>query len=202
MKVLALSGSRRKNGNTAALLNRALTPFRDAGWETSLIYPGDREIQACTGCEGCAKTNRCVISDGMTPLYALLREADALIAGSPTYFYNVSSDMKRFIDRCYCLTSYHEKDRSAWVSELESGRPRYAGLISLCEQPDRENLGFTSAAMRAAFSSLGYRIVFSQEVIHAFKPGEVLEKETILEESEALGLRLMRTCEMAGRIKS
>ena len=197
MKVLALSGSRRKNGNTSALLREALTPFSDAGWDTELIYLGDYEIQACRGCEGCAKSSRCVINDGMTGLYPLLEESDALIAGSPTYFYNVSSDMKRFIDRCYCLTSYHRKDRSAWISALERGKPRFAGLISICEQPEREGLGLTSAAMKAAFGSLGYRIVFSQEVIHAFDPGEVSSRREVLEKAARLSLRLLRTCQLA-----
>ncbi len=193
MKVLAVCGSKRMKGNTATLLKKALKPFREAGMETEMLFLGEMDLEGCRGCEGCARTNRCVIDDDMQKAYQLMREADVLLAGSPTYFYNMSSEMKRFIDRCYCFTSYDKSDRSAWVSELEEGPARFAGLISICEQTSVEDLGLTADAMHSAFSSLGYRIVFSQKVLHAFRPGEVTEKEEILKETRQLSSRLLKT---------
>ena len=197
MKILALSGSRRKNGNTAAVLKTILNVFDEAGAETSLRFPGDLSIQSCRGCEGCSRTNRCVIQDDMQPLYEEIRQADVLLAGSPTYFYNMSSDMKRLIDRCYCFTSYDKTDRSAWISELEGHPQKFAGLVSICEQKNLNDLGFTADAMEAAFSSLGYRIVFSQKILHAFKAGAVTNMDSVLEEARSNGHRLLKTLRLS-----
>ncbi|MDC7235003.1 MAG: flavodoxin family protein [Spirochaetales bacterium] len=196
MKVLAIIGSARKKGNTSALVNRVLAPFLEAGAICDTVYLSDLNLMPCTGCEACADTNKCVKKDGMQDVYPLLREADVLIAGSPTYFYNMSGLMKMFIDRCYCLTSYDREDRSAWISELESGPSRIAGLISICEQESEADLGFTADAMAAAFGSLGYRIVFNRKVLHAFKPGEVLEKDTTLEDLDRGAAQLYRTARL------
>jgi len=197
VKVLGLCGSRRRGGNTALLLEEAMGPFREAGWEGRILYPGEMALEGCRGCEGCARTNRCVIGDDMEAIYAPLREADALIIGSPTYFYNMSSDMKRVIDRLYCLTSYDREDRSAWISELERGPRRFAGTIAVCEQLSEEDLGYTSVALDSAFASLGYRIVFSQKVLHAFGKGEAAQTPAVIGESRRLGFRLLKTCELA-----
>lgn len=197
MKALAIIGSKRKNGNTATLVRESLKPFEDAGIDCETIFLGDLDFEGCRGCEGCAKSNRCVIKDDMQDIYAKLREADVLIAGSPTYFYNMSADMKKFIDRCYCFTSYGVDDRSSWCSELELGRKKYAGLISICEQNSLEDLGFTAKAMEAAFGSLGYRIVFSQKVLHAFKAGAVINMKDTMEMARQYGNRLLKTLQIS-----
>ena len=193
MKALAVCGSKRKSGNTAFLLTEALKTFADEGFETRILYLGDMDFEGCRGCEGCAVTNRCVIQDDMQRAYSLIRESQVFLAGSPTYFYNMSSDMKCFIDRCYCFTSFDRSDRSAWVSELEGSPVRYAGLISICEQTTEDDLGFTADAMAAAFSSLGYRIVFNQKVLHAFKAGDVKKQEDTLSQTKDYAGRLLRT---------
>lgn len=197
MKVLAIIGSKRKNGNTATLVEQSLKPFEEAGIQSETIFLGDLNFEGCRGCEGCAKTNRCVIKDDMQDVYTPLREADVLIAGSPTYFYNMSSDMKKFIDRCYCFTSYAADDRSAWNSELELGMRKFAGLISICEQNSLDDLGFTAIAMEAAFGSLGYRIVFSQKVLHAFKAGAVITMNDTMNEAYQYGNRLLKTLQIS-----
>ena len=99
MKVTGIAGSRRKNGNTSLLVQEALKPLKNAGFETELIFPGDYNIKSCTGCEGCRKTFKCIIDDDMHMIYKLILESDAVILGSPTYFYNVTSDVKRILDR-------------------------------------------------------------------------------------------------------
>lgn len=198
MKVLAVAGSRRKNGNTAELIKRSLEPFINEGFETEIIFPGELNFEGCRGCEGCAKTGRCVIEDDMQAVYRKIKEADIFIAGSPTYFYNVTSDMKKFIDRCYCLFSFNSDDRSVWISRLSKLRPgqiapRLAGLFSICEQNSTEDMGYTPQAMKSAFESLGYRIVFNQKVLHVFKAGEILECSDQLEEAFRNGVKLLKT---------
>ena len=64
MKVLAINGSPRKNGNTAQLLQEALAPLQTAGWETELVQLGGKKIQGCRGCGKCAELkNSCCVFD-------------------------------------------------------------------------------------------------------------------------------------------
>lgn len=94
IKILGIVGSKRKNGNTSTLVQTALTAIQEEGMETELIFLGDYQIAGCKGCEGCKDTYRCVINDDMQKIYPLLMKSDAIILGSPTYFYNVTSDVK------------------------------------------------------------------------------------------------------------
>jgi multimeric flavodoxin WrbA len=103
MKVVAFCGSARKNGNTALLLETALEPLAAAGIETELIQLAGKEIHGCRACYGCFKNKneRCVFDDDIVnDCVAKMKGADAIVLGSPTYFADVSSEMKALIDRC------------------------------------------------------------------------------------------------------
>jgi len=194
LKILGIVGSKRKNGNTAALVKHTMAPFKESEhFETEIIYLGDLNIEGCRGCEGCALTNRCVIQDDMQKIYKKLRLSDSIIAGSPTYFYNMSSDMKKFIDRCYCFCTFDKKDRSVWISEFECSLQKYAGIISVSEQENIEDIGFTPEAMKLSFQSLGYRIISNQKILHVFKPGEVESRMTSIDEARRNGEKLLKT---------
>ena len=195
MHILGLVGSKRKNGNTAALVEHCLSAFdRDRRFSTGILYLGDMNFDGCRGCEGCSETNACVVRDDMQDAYKKMREADALVAASPTYFYNMSGDMKKFIDRCYCFDSFHPEDRSVWISEFEQCSPRkLAGFITICEQNDLKDMGYTAEAMSRAFESLGYRTIFNQKVLHCFKAGEAKEDPEVMHETKKNGIKLKRT---------
>ncbi|MGD1832796.1 MAG: flavodoxin family protein [Sphaerochaetaceae bacterium] len=197
MKVLGIIGSKRKKGNTTILVNQALKPFIENGDTCEVIHLGSLTFEGCYGCEGCAKTNKCVLKDDMQPLYTKLREADAVILGSPTYFYNMSSDMKKFIDRCYCFCTFSDDDRSQWISEFENGKPKYAGIIAVCEQNSVDDMGYTAIAMRDAWRSLGFRNVFVQGALKAFRPGEINSQPDQVEAAYKNGVRLRETVKLA-----
>ena len=103
MKVVAINGSPRKNGNTELLLNTALEPPAKVGWETELIQIGGKSIRGCCACQKCMenKDKRCVFGgkDIFNDVFAKVLEADAVILGSPAYFADVTTEMKAFIDR-------------------------------------------------------------------------------------------------------
>ncbi|MBI4294683.1 MAG: flavodoxin family protein [Chloroflexi bacterium] len=104
MRVLGISGSPRKNGNTQILLEEALASAREAGAEAELIILQGKDIKPCDGCEACSKTGRCHINDDMQPLYDKLLETDAIIFGTPIYFFSMTGQLKVFMDRTYALT--------------------------------------------------------------------------------------------------
>lgn len=102
MKALALNGSPRKNGNTATLLEKVLSPLVDSGWETELVQIGGKKIQGCRGCLKCAekKNGRCVFdNDILNNVLEKMLAADAMILGTPCYFSDMSAEMKALVDR-------------------------------------------------------------------------------------------------------
>lgn len=102
MYALAINGSPRQGGNTEILLNRVLEPLAEAGWRTELVQVGGKPIRGCMACYKCFenKDGRCAVKvDGLNDVMAKMFEADALILGSPTYFTDVSAELKALIDR-------------------------------------------------------------------------------------------------------
>ena len=83
MKILAVSGSPRKDGNTVILLNEALKGAQQEGAETELCSVSGKTIASCDACISCRKTGRCHINDDMQELYSKLLEADGIIMGTP-----------------------------------------------------------------------------------------------------------------------
>jgi len=102
MYVLAINGSPRKGGNTQILLENALAPLADNGWETEIVQIGGKKIRGCTACTKCFETkdNTCIIkNDLFNELFEKILRADAIILGTPTYFTDVSAELKALIDR-------------------------------------------------------------------------------------------------------
>jgi multimeric flavodoxin WrbA len=107
MKAIAINGSPRKEGNTSILLNRVLAPLNEAGWETELIQLGGKPVRGCMACTKCFETKdmQCIIkNDIINDVIAKMVEADAVIIGTPTYFANVSTEIKALIDRAGYVT--------------------------------------------------------------------------------------------------
>mgnify|MGYP006306171811 FL=1 len=99
MSILYLSGSPRKPSNTDYLLNRLQ---RQLGGE--FIKLSDYKIEPCRSCWACRAKGQCIIEDNMaTMIIPKLRDANAVILGSPVFFNNVTAQMKAFIDRTWCL---------------------------------------------------------------------------------------------------
>jgi len=102
MKAVAINGSPRKGGNTEILLKKALAPLAAAGWETEFIQLGGRPVRGCQACYRCFDLNnsRCIQKDEIfNECFAKMAAADAIILGSPTYFTDVSAEMKALLDR-------------------------------------------------------------------------------------------------------
>jgi multimeric flavodoxin WrbA len=108
MKVLGISGSMRKDGNTAILVQEILSRCKEGGLKTKFISLAGKKIHPCLGCEKCKEKKWCVIeNDDWGGIVKEVMDADVLIIGSPTYYYDVCGHIKNFIDRTYSL--YHDR---------------------------------------------------------------------------------------------
>jgi len=101
MKIIGFNASPRNAGNTAWTINKILEGAKEQGAETEAFHSGKLDINPCRGCLGCVESDRCVINDDMQKLYDALKEADALILGSPVYMGQMTAQAKTFTDRLF-----------------------------------------------------------------------------------------------------
>ncbi len=102
MKVVAFNGSARKDGNTAILIGHVFKELENEGVETELVQLSGSRIHGCIACMKCFenKDQRCSVKDDiLNDCIEKMEAADGIILGSPTYFANVSTEMKALIDR-------------------------------------------------------------------------------------------------------
>lgn len=118
-KVIAFMGSPRKKGNTAAIVAEILKGAASAGAETKTFNLTEMDIKPCRACYYCRKHEGCAIKDDMQQIYDSLKEADAVIFGSPVYMFQVTGQVKQMMDRLYPILS-GEKG----VYDLRYGRKR------------------------------------------------------------------------------
>ncbi len=107
MKVLAINGSPKKDGNTSFALRVVASELEAAGIETETIHVGGKALRGCVACGRCAETmdGNCVIDDGANEWIAKMIEADGLLLGSPVYYAGVNGTMKSFLDRAFFAAS-------------------------------------------------------------------------------------------------
>lgn len=105
MRVLGLSCSPRRKGNTDLLLSELLRGARDQGADTDRLDACRLRIAPCRGCGACETTGQCAITDQMQGVYDRIDAAGAIALASPIYFYNLTAQCKILIDRCQALWS-------------------------------------------------------------------------------------------------
>jgi hypothetical protein len=96
MKVLAINGSARLDGNTAALLRVAMGECEAAGVETELVQLAGQAVRGCTGCGACAKlkNQRCNMTDDVAnDVMQKIFDADGILVGTPTYYANATPEI-------------------------------------------------------------------------------------------------------------
>jgi multimeric flavodoxin WrbA len=99
-KILAINGSPRPDGNTANMLKTVLAVCEKAGHETELFQAGGKPVRGCLACGVCGKKpGRCVTDDWVNEVYQKMVAADAILLGSPTFFADLTPELKAVIDR-------------------------------------------------------------------------------------------------------
>ena len=129
MKVVAINGSPRKGGNTEIMLNAVLEPIKAAGVETKIIQVGGQNIHGCRGCWACQKllNRKCAFNDDIVnDILEDLFSADAIIWGTPSYYSNMTPDLKALIDRAGIVASangklFRHKVGAAVIAERRGG---------------------------------------------------------------------------------
>ena len=191
-EVLGVGGSPRKAGNSDVLLKYILEGVGQRKLATHNVQLRAFQFQACIGCEKCRKDKICTgLKDGMSLLYPRIFESRGLILVSPTHNYNITAWMKSFIDRLYCFYNFDDNRPRGWSSQL-ADQGRKAVLAAVCEQEDKDDMGFTLEAMRLPLKALGYEIIGELPVFRIFDRGKVKEETEILLTASKLGADLAK----------
>ncbi len=98
-KVLIISSSPRKGGNSETLAASFAKGAEDAGHTVETIYLREKEYRFCTGCLACSTRGRCVLNDDAVEISAKMHDADVLVFATPIYYYSVSGQLKTMLDR-------------------------------------------------------------------------------------------------------
>jgi len=177
MKVLGISGSMRKNGNTARLIKVILRQCEAAGIETEFISLAGKKIDPCLGCEKCKKDKWCVIeTDDWGEIAEKIMECEVLVIGSPTYYFDVCGHLKNFIDRTYSL--YH--DRSL------AGRRGVAVAVHATKGATRTVQTIEGFLSTHEFSSLG------SVKGTGYEEGAVMKDTEAVKKAEKIGEKIVR----------
>jgi multimeric flavodoxin WrbA len=182
MRLLGISCSPRKKGNTEILVNEALKAAAEAGWQTDTFFMSGKQVAPCAACGRCHREGACAIKDDMQELYVLMDKADGIILASPVYFGNVSAQAKAVMDRTFALLGKHslrDKLAGAIVATRRVGAIQARSLIyTFC----------ISHGMIVAGGAIGY----------GREPGDVLKgvgggiNMSALDEARAVGASIVR----------
>lgn len=100
-KVLILSGSPRKGGNSDLLCDEFMKGAKESGNDVEKIFIRNKKIAPCNACYYCRDNNgKCAIQDDMSEILDKILNADVIVMASPVYFYSINAQMKAVIDRC------------------------------------------------------------------------------------------------------
>lgn len=185
MKVVAFNGSPRVNGNTAQSIRIVLAELEKEGIETEVVQLGGRKVFGCLACNKCAEKqdNRCIRTDDeMNTFIQKMQEADGIIIGSPTYFSNVSTEVKALIDRC----GYVTKANGGAILRGKVG----AAVVSV----RRAGSNFTYAAINFFFGIAEMIIPGSSywNMTLALEPGDVQHDQEGIETFQTLGKNMAK----------
>ncbi|MDE6016054.1 MAG: flavodoxin family protein [Acetatifactor sp.] len=102
-KILVVAGGGRPKGNTAQLVDAFVRGAEEAGHSVEKVSLLKTEVNGCLGCNACRYGKPCVQKDGFNELVPKIKEADLIVFASPLYFWTISSKLKAFIERFYCI---------------------------------------------------------------------------------------------------
>ncbi|PKM51742.1 MAG: flavodoxin family protein [Firmicutes bacterium HGW-Firmicutes-7] len=169
MKVIALNGSPKKEGNTYHAIKMVADELEKEGVEVEIIHVGNKLIRGCTACDQCAKNKneKCILSgDEVNEWIQKVKDAEGIIIGSPVHFSSMGATLKAFLDRAFYVSSVnnglfrHKVGASVVAVRRSGGVPTFEQLNNY--------INYAEMLMPAS----NY-----WNVIHGAKPGEALKDE-------------------------
>jgi multimeric flavodoxin WrbA len=182
-KILGIMGSPRRRGNTHILVSRIMEGAAAEGADTETLFLRKMKIRECDGCHTCWKDKPCSKRDGMNDAYPLISESDAIVFGTPVYWYGPTALMKAFIDRFVYFNCPENRGKVR-------GKPAAVAVPYEEEGPE-------AAELLVDFFERSLAYLEMDLVVQILAPGvglkgAILEREDLLARARDLGRRLAR----------
>lgn len=188
MKIIALYGSPRKDGNTDLLLKEAVRGIEDSGFAVETFNLNKLDIKPCQDCGGCDETGECIFHDDMDRIYDAIRKADRIILASPIFFFSVSAQAKAVIDRCQCFWC----EKYLLEKPIEGTEHGRKGLLLLVGGMKKEvGVQCADSCAKAFFRTISVPEHETLSFLGINSKGEILEHPTAVKDAYEAGKRLV-----------
>lgn len=186
-KILILSGSPIKNGNTAILVSWLIEGIRPKGAQVEVVRTAFLKYKStgCTSCRACQKSDKyeCVIKDEATSVLAKMAEADVIVMATPLYFYGASAQLKLVMDRMFSLYK--------WDNRAGTMRTPLKGKVFVLIASAFEDIGLEvlekTFAITADYSGMKFKSLL---VPNAGESGDIKHNQRIRKQALALGEKI------------
>lgn len=183
-KILIVSGSPKKDGNTSALVEWFAQGARVKGAQIEIVASAFLKYKTtgCTSCRACQKsdTYECVISDEAKPVLIKMAQSDVIVMATPLYFFGPSAQLKIISDRMFSLYKW---DNAAGTMKTPLAGKTFVLLASAFEDKGLEALE-KPFAMTAEYTGMSFRSLLAA---NAGVSGDIRQKTEIRDKAIALG---------------
>jgi len=184
MKIVAVLGSPRPQGNSAGLARQFLAAALELGAEVQEYQLNTLNFRGCQGCRTCkSDSEACRLEDDLTPILAAIKESDVLVLASPGYYGDLIGQLKCFFDRTY---SFFNPDFS---SRLPAGKP--AVLILAQANPDPELFSDIFPRYKRWLKLYGFAPVRLLRAVGVTDEGDIDGQPDLLAQAAALARELV-----------
>ena len=186
IRVLCISGSPRRHGNSDALLDALVAGVEAAGGEPVRLVAAQAGANPCRGCNACSRDGRCIQRDGMDAVYELIDSADAVAVATPVFFASVPGVLKVLLDRF----------QPYWARRYVLGEPRPAhtrpgAILVVGGGGDPFGPGCATTAVKSAFAAIAVDSGTVLEVTGPDQPGDIASDAAALSRAQELGRDLV-----------
>lgn len=181
-KILAVVGSPRKNGNTHILVSRIAEGAHERGATADELLLGELKIKECNGCHQCWQGKECARRDDMRRVYPRIGDSDAIIFGTPVYWYGPTGLMKMFLDRFVYFNCPENREKV---------RGKRAVIAVPFEEENLETARLVVEIFEKSLAYLEMELVGKILVPGVSDKGDILQKPECLKEAFELGQSLI-----------
>lgn len=175
-KVVIFNGSPRKNGCTSKLLKEVKKGAESKGAETIVFDLNNSRIKGCQGCLYCRENDGCATQDYLQPMYKDIAQADAVVFGSPIYYYQISGQAKIWLDRTFPMIG---------GTSSSSFKPRYSGkkILTVFSQGNASQDQFIKniSQVNDTFKAYGWHLIDSIICSGTNKPDFEMSQELLVQ---------------------
>ncbi|HWQ19884.1 MAG TPA: flavodoxin family protein [Methanotrichaceae archaeon] len=182
MKAIGIVGSPRKNGNVDTLVQAVLDGAREAGYQTAKYNLNEMDYSGCQACNYCKGHDQCRLDDDVSKLLGSIADADAVVFGSPIYFFQFTGQFRLMEDRMFSLIDEDFRSR------LRPGKK--AVIVTSQGDPNPDSFNNVSQEFAKALNLLGFEVVDTIKMVSGNTPDAAKGRKDLLERAKAVGKAL------------